>query len=81
MFTNAIVPEEHINDIINVTELGKKSFDNFIDERLLPTSKTPLWSTVSKSKFSNFKSAFYRKTKNPTFSGEIHCCSTVIERY
>ena len=26
IFTNAIVPEEHINDIINVTELGKKSF-------------------------------------------------------
>ena len=66
IFINAIVPEEPINDIINVRELGQKSFDNFIDERLTSTSKTPLWSAVCKNRFSNFKNAFYRKTKTPT---------------
>ena len=41
MYTDAVVKEEYITGIINVTELGKKSLEKFTQEKLMTILKFP----------------------------------------
>lgn len=70
IFTNAVVNDQYVYDIINVNAIGAKSLLKFEEERLYTNSQTPLWSPVGKNKINNFKIAMSntggkKEVKNP----------------
>ena len=60
--SSALVPENAKDDILCYAEKGQKRFEEFVKDRLLPSSKHSLWDIMKKLKLKTF-SNWMEKTK------------------
>jgi len=60
--SSALVPKKAEEDIPGDTEKGQKRFEEFVEDRLLPSSKHSLWDAMKKLKLKTF-SNWMEKTK------------------
>ena len=62
LVSSALVPKEAKDDILHFPEKGQKRFEDFIHDRLLPTSTVSVWDTMKKLKLKTFSNCM-EKTK------------------
>ena len=62
LVSSALVPQKAKEDILCYAEKGQKRFEEFVGDRLLPTSKHSLWDAMKKLKLKTF-SNWMEKTK------------------
>jgi hypothetical protein len=62
LVSSVLVPEDAKDDILHFGEKGQKRFEEFVRERLLPTSKLSVWDSMKKFKLKTF-SNWMAKTK------------------
>ena len=62
MYTNAVVNDQYIDGIVNVTTYGAKSLVQFTRERLMVNWNISPWATVKRSKIPNFHAAMTHKS-------------------
>ena len=61
LVSSTLVPEHAKDDILQYAEKGQKSFENFVQDRLLTSSKLSIWDTMKKLKLKTF-STWMEKT-------------------
>ena len=54
LVSSVLVPEDAKDDILHFGEKGQKRFEEFVRERLLPTSKLSVWDKMKKFKLKTF---------------------------
>ena len=62
LVSSALIPENAKDDLLYFSEKGQKCFEEFIHDRLLTTSKMPVWDPMKKLKLKTF-SNWMKKSK------------------